>query len=350
VHNAYLAFNYIDGSANGITGWSKGSTITNNTLLNGRPDGYGITLNPEMETGDSSNNLIAWNVISNFPGWGIDIWNGANNNIIQYNGLHGNNYLNPSQSQASDIGLNNSFVNNFWDDWVSPDTDQDGVVDNPYTIDGSAQNTDPFPLVSLNSVPVTKQRQTITKLTNTTSNDQLLPYIDLPGNDIVYIPVVVSLFLGMIIYGTRDMLLPLMGRSSSRRMRKLTKNTLTQLLGFSPPFLLAIIHRSDDPLIEYEEPIPDELTRFAHLLQPVRLSLIKLLYDNLNYPSYMAREELGVSWGKYTTHLNVLLKKGLVTAQEEFIQGSPKRILYLSSEGRIQFLELRRVLQRMFDL
>jgi parallel beta-helix repeat protein len=349
VLNSYIALNYIDVCSVGIIGWVSESTITNNTLINGKFDGSGFILSAELTTGDSSNNLIAWNVISNFPGWGIDIIGIGANNIFQYNTLQGNNYLNPTQSQANDKGVNNTFVNNYWDEWVSPDTDQDGVVDNPYVIDGTAQNADLFPLVSLDSVSMIKQRQTITN-TNSEADEQFLPGIDLPGKDTVYIPIVISLFLGMVLYGAKDMLLPQLGRSSSGRMRKLGKNTLTQMLGFSPPFLLAIIHSSEDPRIEYEEPIPEELIRFTHLLNPVRLSLIKLLYDNHGYPSYLAREELGTTWGKFTTHLNVLLKKELITAKEEFIQGSPKRVLYLSPKGRGQFLELRRVMQRMFDL
>ena len=35
----------------------------------------------------------------------------------------------------------------YWDDWNSPDDDDDGVVDNPYTITGSANNQDIYPLV-----------------------------------------------------------------------------------------------------------------------------------------------------------------------------------------------------------
>ena len=34
---------------------------------------------------------------------------------------------------------------NYWHEWVTPDSNDDGIVDVPYIIEGVAENFDPFP-------------------------------------------------------------------------------------------------------------------------------------------------------------------------------------------------------------
>ena len=67
----------------------------------------------------------------------------------QYNNIKGNDIINNGgdPSQAIDDGIDNEFSDNYWSEWTSPDADGDGFVDNPYAIDGSANNHDYFPLV-----------------------------------------------------------------------------------------------------------------------------------------------------------------------------------------------------------
>ncbi|MFX0174402.1 MAG: hypothetical protein ACFE9L_21195, partial [Candidatus Hodarchaeota archaeon] len=48
-------------------------------------------------------------------------------------------------SQAYDEGENNTFDYNYWDDWITPDTNYDGIVDRPYPIAGPENNTDLHP-------------------------------------------------------------------------------------------------------------------------------------------------------------------------------------------------------------
>jgi parallel beta-helix repeat protein len=48
-------------------------------------------------------------------------------------------------SQAYDDGESNSITNNYWNEWVTPDINDDGIVDTPYIIEGVAENFDHFP-------------------------------------------------------------------------------------------------------------------------------------------------------------------------------------------------------------
>jgi hypothetical protein len=58
--------------------------------------------------------------------------------------------LDLTASQVYDNSTENTFVFNHYSEWVTPDVENDGYVDLPYLINGSAQNQDPYPLVHPN--------------------------------------------------------------------------------------------------------------------------------------------------------------------------------------------------------
>ncbi len=86
----------------------------------------------------ADNTLILNNKITrNSVAIGIDT--GSDNTIVKLNTFirHGGAY---------DKGLNNVFEYNYWDDWTSPDTNNDGIVDDPYSYIGGSGKKDDFPL------------------------------------------------------------------------------------------------------------------------------------------------------------------------------------------------------------
>ncbi|MFX0171336.1 MAG: NosD domain-containing protein [Candidatus Hodarchaeota archaeon] len=109
---------------------SANNTLTNNTLY--KNSIYGIFLR------DSVNNTLTDNVIINSGSYGIILYE-ADNNTVSRNNFMGNN-PEPRKlgwSQAWDKGVDNTFTLNYWDDWRSPDSDEDGIVDIPYELDGN---------------------------------------------------------------------------------------------------------------------------------------------------------------------------------------------------------------------
>ncbi|MEE9572422.1 MAG: NosD domain-containing protein, partial [Candidatus Neomarinimicrobiota bacterium] len=96
---------------------------------------YGISL---MQ---SSQNNISSNTVSDFF-IGISISFESNDNSIEFNILIDND------QQATDDASNNIFDYNFWNDLTEPDTNSDGIVDESYSISGSAQNQDNHPRVT----------------------------------------------------------------------------------------------------------------------------------------------------------------------------------------------------------
>ena len=61
------------------------------------------------------------------------IYNDFINNNNQYNPYYESIQLNPDPA-SPDVR------DNFWDDWISPDTDTDGIVDEPYVINSPRQS------------------------------------------------------------------------------------------------------------------------------------------------------------------------------------------------------------------
>ena len=51
-------------------------------------------------------------------------------------------------SQGYDNGSDNIYINNFWNEWTAPDSEPNGIVDLPYSLDGLIGNADDFPLAS----------------------------------------------------------------------------------------------------------------------------------------------------------------------------------------------------------
>ncbi len=138
--------------------------IYNNSLVNGEEDG--------MFLKDSSFDLIHNNSVVGSDGIGISVASGENS-TLRFNHIEDStNYglktsadtecmeitrnvfiNNGAAAQVYDEGENNTYIYNYYDDWVSPDADADHIVDVPYTIDGGAGNEDPYPLADSDAVP-----------------------------------------------------------------------------------------------------------------------------------------------------------------------------------------------------
>ncbi|MFX0208988.1 MAG: NosD domain-containing protein, partial [Candidatus Hodarchaeota archaeon] len=128
IFNNHYGINFLNSADNNM--------ITNNTVLDNQE--YGLRLEY------ASDNTIIYNNISDNGLYGILITSGADGNLIQFNAFVGNY---GGETQATDDGVSNKFSGNYWDDWSNPDLDEDLIVDNPYPIDGTANNSDPYPLV-----------------------------------------------------------------------------------------------------------------------------------------------------------------------------------------------------------
>ena len=94
---------------------------------------------------NSEENDIVNNSMYNCTNYGIKILHPSSNNLVSMNDLISNNIA--GTSQAFDNGSSNNFLKNHWYEWIGPDSDNNNIVDNPYSIAGESANTDPSPLV-----------------------------------------------------------------------------------------------------------------------------------------------------------------------------------------------------------
>ncbi|MFX1511613.1 MAG: NosD domain-containing protein [Promethearchaeota archaeon] len=116
---------------------SEHTRITNNICSQNNATGIDMSY--------SKNAVINENVFTENQGYGIALDPNSENNLLYHNIF----FLNHNGSkQASDNGTNNVFTFNYWDEWTSPDTNGEGIVDSPYIIAGNALNQDAFPLIS----------------------------------------------------------------------------------------------------------------------------------------------------------------------------------------------------------
>lgn len=154
---------------------SYNNTIFNNSIRNNH--GYSLLLN------DTSNNTITNNSIGYSNNYAILLSSLSETNLVKWNDLIENN-VNVSSQVKDDSINNNTLIYNHWDDWIDPDSDHNGIVDNPYIIEGSAGNADPFPLVDRNC-PLLLQdtdpeiNPSSTSESNPISNPGLMPNPDL---------------------------------------------------------------------------------------------------------------------------------------------------------------------------
>lgn len=139
--------------------------ICNNTITDG--EDFGIYLS------GSSFGLIHNNSIIGYDGIGIMMDSGENCtfkfNHVEDSSDYGfksaaesefmeitqNVFINNSAtgSQVYDEGGNNTYIYNYYDEWISPDANTNLIVDVPYVIDGDADNEDPYPLADPDVLP-----------------------------------------------------------------------------------------------------------------------------------------------------------------------------------------------------
>ncbi|MGC9060174.1 MAG: NosD domain-containing protein [Thermoplasmata archaeon] len=139
-----LSSNYLEYNNIGIfLLYSTNNNITSNSVLSNH---NGIMLL------SSNQNTIIGNEFLNNTLYAINVSSGSSGNSI-----HHNNFIsNGAGKQCADNGTanawNTSIAGNYWNDWLTPDANGDGIVDNPYILDGSGNARDFYPLTNLASL------------------------------------------------------------------------------------------------------------------------------------------------------------------------------------------------------
>ena len=120
-------------SGNKLSGAMLNRTIETRFMNNlfSNNTGYAIAIDPEAP-------------FDNFPWYRFE---NSSENLFYFNSFENNN---AGGTQALDNGYNNQWNENIggnlWSEWTGPDQDEDGFVDDPYHLDGTASSKDLLPL------------------------------------------------------------------------------------------------------------------------------------------------------------------------------------------------------------
>lgn len=90
-----------------------------------------------------SNSLITKCIFTENNDYALFFDQHCNSNEVTLNDFLGNNLW--GFSQAFDDGEDNVIWNNYWNDWLTPDANDNGFVDDPYPLDEATSNFDPYP-------------------------------------------------------------------------------------------------------------------------------------------------------------------------------------------------------------
>ena len=91
--------------------------------------------------------------------------------------------------------------------------------------------------------------------------------------------------------------------------------------------------------------VPEQLLAHSFILNPIRLAILKILYDYNMYISSDMRKNLKVSWGSFTAHVKSLIDEGMIVSNDEFVDSKSLKVLYLEDKGRQSFSRLKSLLQ-----
>lgn len=75
--------------------------------------------------------------------------------------------------------------------------------------------------------------------------------------------------------------------------------------------------------------------------EPVRLSILAHLFVLASADALFLKNQIGLTWGNFSTHLKRLEDAGYIEVQKEFVERKPVTSYRLTDEGREAFQQYR---------
>jgi len=123
-------------------------------------------------------------------------------------------------------------------------------------------------------------------------------------------------------------------------------NTQPQLIHI---FGATKVFKENKDLDEIQSELPRAILDFKYFLHPVRLSIIKLLDENINLTTVKLKDFLGISWNEILFHIDSLKKTEYITVNQQFIDGTTKTIVSAEAKLISQYNALKDVLFEFLD-
>ena len=99
-----------------------------------------------------------------------------------------------------------------------------------------------------------------------------------------------------------------------------------------------------------EASLASELQEYKHLLHPIKLPIMQLVYSNTKISSVKIKENLELSWSDYYNAIPSLQKLDLVKIAEDFDdKGSKRQFLVITEQGKVEYVRLIKIINKFIE-
>ncbi len=100
---------------------------------------------------------------------------------------------------------------------------------------------------------------------------------------------------------------------------------------------------------DFMKQIPPDLFEYKFLLHPIRLAILKVMYDQVNLTTIQLKEILGLTWTEFNNIFKTMKRANLLFYHTKFVDDNVRIIVSLTNLGITQFRDLKRLLIDFLD-
>ena len=162
---------------------------------------------------------------------------------------------------------------------------------------------------------------------------------------IISASLIVGIFTSLRYFKARKLAKIILNREMEEILNPLFNNTPSMI------YLLAGNIKFKDDLLNYafQGEIPKEIYGYKFYLNPIRLSILKLLSQETYLTTVEIKERLELPWHTVTNHLNSLKNYGSIIVEQKFVEHEVKSVVSITPSALAEYSMLREILMEFFN-
>jgi len=167
--------------------------------------------------------------------------------------------------------------------------------------------------------------------------------------------IIASLAISMVILGFSYLrIISIKSKNAEQLLLNEKMTTILSPIFHNQPQLIHIfgatkIFKENKIRDEIQSELPKEILDFKYFLHPIRLSMVKLLDENIHLTTVQIKNFLGIGWNEVQFHLESLKKADYITINQQFIDGTTRTVVTAESKMISQFNSLKDILLEFLD-